>query len=162
MRRALLVACVFAAMGTNALAEGALPLRLTTNMLEQTSVALDKAGNTQDSKTLLAHMASNVIVSVTFPNNAEIPKMTFSKDEYAQHLRETWARTKNVTVRRLNTQYVIAEDSQSATATSTFRQTATLTDNGQVFVSEGTQVSKIKLIGGVPQVTRIDVAIFYK
>lgn len=160
--RSFLVACIFAVLTVSAFGGEAHHTRLTTNMLEQTSVQLDKAGNAQDSVTLLAHMASNVVVTVSFPRNPEIPKMVFSKDRYAQHLRHTWARTKNVTIRRLSTKYEITDDGQSATATSMFRQTATLADTGQTFTSEGTQVSEIQLIEGIPQATRINVTVSYK
>ncbi len=160
--RSLLAACIFAVLTASAFAGDTQHSRLTTNMLEQTSLLMDKAGNSQDSATLLAHMASNAVVSVTFPKNPEIPKMTFSKDEYAKHLRQTWAITKNVTIRRLSTQYQIADDGQSATATSTFRQTATLVDTGQTFVSEGRQIAEVHLIEGVAQARRIDVTISYK
>jgi ketosteroid isomerase-like protein len=162
MMRFVLTACIGAALTATAFGDEAQQTRLTTNMLEKTSLVLDKAGNSQDAATLLAHMASNVVVVVTFPQNPEFPKMTFSKDEYAQHLRQTWARTKNVTIRRTSTKYDIADDGQSATATSTFRQTATLTGTGQTFVSESRQVSEIKLIEGVAQATRIDVTVSYK
>ena len=136
--------------------------RLTTNILEQTSVLMDKAGNSQDTATLLAHMASNIVVTVTFPKNPEIPRMAFSKSEYAQYLRQSLTRIKRITIRRLSTEYEIADDGQSATATSTFRQTASLADTGQTFISEGVQVSEIKLIKGIPQATRIDATMSYR
>ncbi len=77
-------------------------------------------------------------------------------------VRQTWAKTKNVTTGRLSTQYEIADDGQSATATSAFRQTATLADTGQTFVSEGREISEIKLIDGRAQATRVDVTISFK
>lgn len=160
--RSLMAACLFAALAASGFAADGPPTRLTTNLLEQTSLLLDKAGNSQDSATLLAHMASNVVVVVTFPKNPEIPQMTFSKEEYAQHLRQAWAETKNVIIRRLSTQYEIADDGQSAIATSTYRQAATLVDTGQTFVSEGRQISVINLIAGVAQATRIDMTISYE
>ena len=136
--------------------------RLTTNVLEQVSQALEKAGNTQNLEGLLAHLASNVVITVSFPQNPEYPRMTFSKDTYADHLKETWTKTRDVSIRRLTTEFEIAADGQTATATATFRQTATVKDTGQTFTSTGKQISRIALVDGIPNATRIDVTISYK
>ena len=128
---------------------------ITTNMLERASAALDKAGNAQDLEGLLAYLASNVVITVSFPRNPDYPQMVFSKHTYADHLKETWAKTRDVSVQRMTTEYEIAADGQSATATATFRQTATVKDTGQTFTSTGKQVSTVKLIQGMPKATRI-------
>jgi hypothetical protein len=139
-----------------------LPLsRLTTNVLERTSEVLEKAANDKDLNTVLAHLASNVVISVSFPKNPNIPPLVFSKDTYTKHLEETWTRTPNALILRLKTEHTIAENGKSGTTTSTFRQTVTVKNAGQTLTSNGKQVCSMKLINGIPKATRIDVTISY-
>lgn len=135
--------------------------RLTTNILEQASTLMEEAANAQDSVTVLAYLASNAVINVSFPQYPEMQPMVLSKRTYAVHLADTWTRFRDVSIQRLKTEYKIADDGQSATATSTFRQTATLKD-GNTFTSSGNQVITIRLIDGVPKTTRIDVTISYE
>jgi hypothetical protein len=129
---------------------------LTTNILEQTTILMEKAVDARDSAGLLTHIASNAVFTLSFPKNPEIPKMILSKKEYALHLQQSWDTTKTITIRRLKTKYEISDDGQSATSTSTFTQTATFTHTDQILILEGTQVAGIELIDGIPQATRID------
>jgi murein DD-endopeptidase MepM/ murein hydrolase activator NlpD len=132
---------------------------LTESWLEQVSVAVDKAGDAQDLDTLLAHIASEAVISTSFPANSGIPRMVFSKDTYATHLADTWSKTRDVSTQRLKTEYRIATNGQSATVISTLRQTATIREAGVTFTSTGKQVSEVRLIDGTPKATKIDVTI---
>lgn len=162
MTRTLLIIAIFSLSVTSAFSGEALHVSLTTNILEQTSVRLDKAGNAQDSDTLLTYLASNAVITVSFPENPEIKRIVFSKETYATHLAHIRSRTRDVSIRRLTTEFKIAADGQSATATSMFRQTATDKDTGQTFASTGKQVSEIRLIDGVPKATKIDATLTYE
>jgi ketosteroid isomerase-like protein len=158
----LLAATILCASTLSVFSEDILYSRLTTNVLERTSEQLDKAGNAQDVDTLLAHLASNVVINVSFPENPEIQRMVFSRDTYARHLADGWSKTANVTIRHLNTEYKIAEDGQSATAVSTFVQTGTVKETGKTFTSTGRQTVNIRLINGIPAATRIDMTMSFR
>jgi hypothetical protein len=135
---------------------------LTTNILAQTSAATEKAANNQNSEVLLHHMVSNVVISISFPENPEYPAVTFTKAEYAEHLRYTWSSARDFSCQTLSTTYNIAPDGQSATATSSFSQSATLTATGQTFNSIAQQVATIELIDGIPMATRIKSTVIFK
>jgi hypothetical protein len=138
------------------------PGRLTEFWLEQVSTALDKAGLDQDTESLLGYVASNVVVEVSFPKNPRMPSLSFSRETYATHLRESWPRTDSVRIQRLSTHYDISPDGQSATATSVFRQTTRMKGSDRDIVSTGKQVSTINLIDGIPKATRIEVTVTFK
>jgi hypothetical protein len=161
-KRPLLLILAGLLAGVSAFGQEPAHRRLTTNLLEHVSTILDKASNAQDVDTLLAHLASNVAIRVTFPKNPEIPGMTFTKESYADHLREGWTKVDNMTIRRLKTQYEIGADGRTATAISTFEQTARLKDTGRVIVSVGEERCAINLIDGVPKATSIDVTMEFK
>lgn len=136
--------------------------RLTTNMLEQATIQMEEAGNNQDLKTLLAYLASDVVITVSFPKHPELRKLVFSKQTYATHLTEGWAITRDASIQRLKTEYKISADGKSATATSTFRQKATDKATGQTFTSSGKQVGVIELTDGIPKTTKIDATLSYR
>lgn len=136
--------------------------RLTESWLDQVSTTLDKATSDQDTATLLAHLASNAVIKVTFPEDPQIPSLSFSRDTYATHLRESWPKTDSIAIRRLSTIYDISPDGLSATATSVFRQTTRMKGADRDIVSMGRQVALIHLIDGVPKARRIDVTVTFK
>ena len=160
--RTLLATLIICALTASAFGADGEYTRLTTNMLEKTSVVLDRAGNSRDSKTLLAHLASNVVITVSFPEHPEVPEMTFTKQTYAEHIKKSWANAKAFSSHRIKTAYEIAPSGQSATATATFRQSVTMKDTGRVLTTVGQQVSTIELIDGVPQARRIDTSVTFK
>jgi ketosteroid isomerase-like protein len=137
-------------------------LSLTTNILEQTYATLEKAVNEKDLDTVLAHLATNVVITVSLSINSEIQKTVLSKNAYAVYLMDAWARTGPVSYKRLTTVYDIAGDAQSAIATTTFRQTTALKDTGETFRSTGKEVSMLKLISGVPMSVKVDATVSFE
>ena len=160
--RILLAVAVLSICVTSAIGDEHNITRLTTNILEQASTLMEKAANAQDSVTVLAYLASNAVINVSFPQYPELQSMEFSKSTYAVHLADTWTKFRDVSIQRLKTEYKIADDGQSATAISTFRQSATLKATGHAITTSGKQVSVISLTDGVPQVARIDVTLLYE
>ena len=136
--------------------------RLTTNSLEQASVTIDKAANSKDIDTTLSQLSSNASITVSYTLNSETQEIVYSKDTYAEHLKNAWARCKSASYKRWKTVYEIAEDGQSAISTFTFQQTATMKDTGETFRSTGKQVHKIRLINGAPMVVKVHVTILYQ
>lgn len=135
--------------------------RLTTNLLEQTSEALLAAREARDAETVLAHVASNAVIAVIFPDDPECPKVTLNKEEYAGIIRDAYARTTKVDVssQRLGRKYVIAPDGQSATVETTTQETITNEETGQTVTSTKKQVSTVMLIDGIPKAVRIEATI---
>lgn len=148
--------------GVSAFGQETAHKRLTTNLLEHVSTILDNANNAQDVDTLLAHLASNVAIRVTFPKNPEMPGMAFTKESYAHHLREGWTKVENMTIRHLKRQYEIGADGRTATVICTFEQTARFKDTGRVIVSVGEERCVINLIDGIPKATSIDVTMEFR
>jgi hypothetical protein len=138
------------------------PGRLTEFWLEQVSTALERATFEKDTETLLAHLASNVVVEVSFPKNPRMPSFSFTRETYATHLRESWPRTDSVGIQRLSTHYDISPDGQSAMATSVFRQTTRMKGSDRDIVSTCKEVSTINLVDGIPKATRSEVTITFK
>lgn len=162
MMRNLLTIALLSLCVTSAFSGEKQVTRLTTNILEQASVLMEEAGNKQDSDTLLSYLASNAVITVSFPENPEYQTIVLSKQTYATFLAEGWARTRDASIQRLKTEYKLSIDGQSATSISTFRQTATEKATGQTFTSSGKQVAAIRLTDGIPTTTKVDVTISYK
>ena len=133
--------------------------RLTTDLLERTYKVIEKADNDQDWDTILAYLASNVIMTVSFPDNPNITPIMFSKDTYAKYLDEISAQFKDVSSNYLITGCTITDNGQSGIVTSTYRQKATLKDTGRTITSHGKQIDHFTLINGFPKATKIDVTI---
>ena len=129
---------------------------MTESWLEQIAADSEIAINTGDLDFILSHLANNAVLTMSFPERPDIPKLTFSKENYAQYLQEMWNKYKNIKIHRLSTNYKIADDGQTAMATIKVHQEATLADTGDVFISESLQISQIQLVEGIPITTKVD------
>jgi hypothetical protein len=160
MMKWVYIGAVACGLGTQAFADPV--TRLTTNLLERITTESESASNAKDSVTLLSHLASNVVINVSFPRNPEIPSLRFTKQTYEANLQDGWTQMETFTVRRLTTQYDVAADGQSALVTATLLQNGTVRATGQTVTSVAKGVTTVRLVDGRPLAVKVDVTVTFK
>ena len=102
---------------------------------------IEAAAKNKDADSIVANMSEKVQVKAVVTAAGQTQNLSFNRDQYRDFAKKTFAVGSNYEYHRQNTQVKISADGKSATVTD--ETTESVTVNGQVYRSEGTEVAAL-------------------
>ncbi|MBW4472687.1 MAG: nuclear transport factor 2 family protein [Stenomitos rutilans HA7619-LM2] len=110
--------------------------------------AMEAAANRKDVDGILKYMAPNITIKITVQLGAGAQQLSLSREQYRQYLQQGFATTERRSGNYTNLKIQVAPNGQTATATYTLREEATLKGQPGTFVSTSQETVKFARIKG--------------
>ena len=147
MRKLLLCFTLFLALVAPTVADAKLTKQSIQGMVNKMTAAV----NAKDAGKLLAHFTPDAKIILHVNGR----KMVTTPKQYQGLLQQTWAAAENYTYKVTGLKVELAKDGKSAVLTDTTHESATI--GGQKMTSVNEETLTIKLVGGKPMVTSLEV-----
>lgn len=128
---------------------------LRENQIQTLFQSVDRAANERNVTAIMAYLSDDVVItaSLQLPSPNPTKTLTFTRDQYRQTLRQTFATAKEYGFLRKVTRIAIAQDGKSAQVASQTLESVTIA--GSTTQVQGQETVTLELREGKPLITKV-------